>query len=345
MSENSLNASTLVSVEQDVILDSKSIIILREMAPTAILILKFNDELVQSVCVKDLDPEDWRLKKPNNPHLKGYRLEIKSRKFDFNIRQPKEDLPFHEIVEIASKEQIYEKIWKRIRNISPKTFAFFFAALAVIEFLVLIIVFNNYKEYQVHSLMKQEDRMNNSCESCVPVTRKITINYIRDCVKNLEYDGCDLSFDELLYLLAERQSEVDSLVEEKVRIESTCLENICNEVKHMQDGVYRNVTWQEYINVHYNRLRKNIYTLYRIDESVYRNLRHTLEPLFQYDKMWKKDHHRTTAYMFQKKYIPLADNYNNSNEVICFKNARTFSELRKLYDEFKIKYEGYEEIH
>lgn len=273
-----------------------------------------------------LASQSWRLKAPYNPHLSGYRLEIKSNKYNYKTQKSNEELPLHNIVEATPKEPFYITTLDFFNN--------HFKAILSVLFLIVFIgvgVFCFYNRDTISKLIQNftiqttedggavsSDTEASSEIELPPVAPEITIDYVRQCVKNLKYKDHDLRIDDLEDLLLQLTVEEMNLQECKLLL------NICTEIKRLQNGTYKYYQLNEYQKKNDNELRKNIQSLRKIFPDIYYGLEEALGPLYlingrsvpneKYDE-------------FQQAYI--IENYKKLKEIT------TFSELHALYEKFK----------
>lgn len=169
-----------------------------------------------------------------------------------------------------------------------------------------------------------------AADTTTPETHNSDITDIIGYVKSLTYEGHDLRFVDLEYLLSRLPEEQQQ--SEEVR----CLYNICHEIRDIQDGRYRHVCWVDYSSPGGNRenniLRKNIQRLRAIDEityETYKKLHHSIKPLYLVD------YHPPYGYIyFQQKYIELSDNEQKELDLERFREITTFAGILQLYNEY-----------
>lgn len=310
-----------------------------------------------------LASQNWRLKAPYNPHLSGYRLEIKSNKYNYKTQKPNEELPLHNIVEATPKESLYKKAQDFFfpskkegqsavspdggeqtsgvaqnnqkggnNNFLVKFIILFFAVLAIV--VVPCCIYNEAVSKKIKSIpglfakYLETILLDSEAPGTSIDSTKIKIGYIKQCVSDLKYNGQELSFDTLLDMLSKRTPE-DSPIDEIIAKEaSMCLVGICNEIKQIQSGTYQTFSLLQYQKPSgvssNNVLRKNISFLIHKENSIYDNLDKAIESLYKINGK-KVPNERYDE--FQKKYV--IENYRELKEIT------TFSELHALYEKFK----------
>lgn len=353
-SSNAPKTPEIPDNEADVILDGENVKFIKN-DPYARLILSYGSKIIYKVEAEELSGI-WRLEDPYNPHLRGYELEVKSKKHAYTVQKATEGLPKHIISVddcVTSENDKSENIGLLnhvLGEMKKLPILKMFIPISVV--LLLVGLFFCFKEplkneleklphiVEIFKRKKSKDKdkdPNLGVEETDSTGLEIGIADIRNYVKELEYKDEDLSFEVLLSLLDKRKTEEKEKEEKQAEEEAEYLRNICIEIQRMQDDEYKNVNIINYCTPagkkENNVLRKNTETLYNINNDVYGGLRHALAPLYQYNldnKKIKNDH----LYSFKTKYIPLADNEKKSNEVSCFKKAMTFAELRALYEAY-----------
>lgn len=350
-SSNAPKTPEIPDNEADVILDCDNVKFIKDNDPDARLTLSYGSEIIYSVEAEELSGI-WRLEDPYNPHLRGYELEVKSKKHAYTVQKATEGLPKH-IISVDScvisendKSENIGLLSHVLGEMKKLPILKMLIPISVVLILGIILGLLFYNEPQVpdsdkSSSLKEKvetfkewfKKLKDPKDNIDPTRsgevvdcskQEINIASIMQYVTELKYNEQDLSFDDLKRLINERIPETSN--EEDAKETADCLLDICNEIKKIQDDGYKNTTWAEYINREGNNLRNKAVRFRQCDQFYA-----ALEPYFGLDGTGTK------LKNFQQRYIMFGDNESSLDKTCndSLKCCDSFKKLRKLYEDYK----------